>query len=216
MKENIIVTLLFCGISMVIHGQAANLNYPEPEFKNEVYFLDKGNNKLIRLEKGSSKMETKTKMGGMGGSESGYDLDGSKSGVRLNETNNISFVFSTGASPSTANQRSDSIMRANGVDPSMMSEMRSMTDPTNMITLYKVNVQKGIRKVLLQKSGGALPFSNHKTTSSDKYSISMKRIREGYWELVVDKHLPKGEYAFTLMGLGGTGGDATLFSFGID
>jgi len=46
----------------------------------------------------------------------------------------------------------------------------------------------------------------------------VKKIREGYWELVIDKTLPKGEYAFSMMGMGmgNMDGSTTLFSFGID
>ena len=78
-------------------------NYPEPEFSNEVYFLKKDSvNSVVRLEKGSSKMESKTKMGGMGGYEMGYILDGEKSTVRLHKEPDFSFVFSNGASVKTS------------------------------------------------------------------------------------------------------------------
>jgi hypothetical protein len=50
-----------------------------------VYYLKKDSiNSVIRLEKGSSKMEAKTKMGGLGGSEMGYEMSGEKSTVLLN------------------------------------------------------------------------------------------------------------------------------------
>ncbi|MBA3673787.1 MAG: hypothetical protein H0W75_02335 [Chitinophagaceae bacterium] len=54
--------------------------YPEPEFSNERYYLKKDSvNTAIRLEKNSSKMEAKTKMGGLGGFENGYEMEGGKS-----------------------------------------------------------------------------------------------------------------------------------------
>ncbi|HMG68856.1 MAG TPA: hypothetical protein VK588_14255, partial [Chitinophagaceae bacterium] len=86
------------------------------------------------------------------------------------------------------------------------------------ITLYKLDTEKGERKVLIQKSGGALPFSSHKSQSSDKYTFSSKKIRDGYWELVIDKTLPRGEYAFTMMetGMASASGGTLLFAFGID
>ncbi|HEY2722074.1 MAG TPA: hypothetical protein VGI82_10140 [Chitinophagaceae bacterium] len=194
--------------------------YPEPEFANEIYFLGKDNgNKLVRLEKGSSKMDTKTKMGGFGGSESGYSIDGSKSQVRLGAEANLSFVISNGASNSSSGEsnssRSDSVMRANGIDPAMM---KMTGDPSQTITLYKLDIEKGDRKVLLQKIPGANPFGSHKMQSSDKYTFSAKKIRDGYWELVVDKPLPKGEYAFTMMdtGISSMSGGTLFFAFGID
>ncbi|MEP7373556.1 MAG: hypothetical protein ABI675_09235 [Chitinophagaceae bacterium] len=194
--------------------------YPEPEFSSEVYYLKKDSvNSLIRLEKGSAKMENKTKMGGFGGSEMGYVLDEEKSRVRLTKRPDFSFVFSNGSSVKTSSPERDSMMRANGMDPSMMEGMNGaggMNDPANTITLYKAESAKGKRKILMQKAPGA--FGGKKMQSSDKYTFSVKKIREGYWELVIDKPLPKGEYAFSMMGMGmgNMDGSTTLFSFAVD
>jgi hypothetical protein len=87
-----------------------------------VYYLKKDSmNSVIRLEKGISKMESKTKMGSLGGSEMCYEMSGEKSTVRLNKVNNFSFVFSSGTSSgsSSSNAERDSMMKANGMDPSM-------------------------------------------------------------------------------------------------
>ena len=72
------------------------------------------------------------------------------------------------------------------------------------------------RKIYLQKSGGYL--GSHKNQTSDKYTFSLKKIHDGYWELVVDKPLPKGEYAFSMMGMGSadTTASHTVYAFGID
>ena len=40
--------------------------------------------------------------------------------------------------------------------------------------------------------------------------------RDGYWELLVDKSLPKGEYAFTIMSMMSMDGAVTIFAFGIN
>ena len=193
--------------------------YPEPEFSNEPYYMNKSaGNTLVRLEKNSSKMDTKTNA--ISGSESGYALDGTKSPVRLGSGNNVSFIFSSGTSGSSSgasSAKSDSVMRANGVDPSMLSGM-SMSDPSQKLTLYKMESGKGVRKVLLQKAPGMNPFGSHKLQSSDKYTFSTRKIKDGYWELIVDKPLPKGEYAFTMMGMGMSGmdGSTLIFAFGVD
>jgi len=194
--------------------------YPDPEFANEVYYLKKDSvHSLVRLEKSASKMENKSKAAGFGGFENGYAVDGSKSDVRLSGSN-LSFVVSNGPSASSSSGSSaqrDSIMKANGMDPSMMGGMPTgMSDPATSVTLYKADASKGTRKIYMMKTGGA--FSMGKNKSSDKYTFSVKKIREGYWELVVDKPLPKGEYAFvTMNGYSGTGGmDALLFAFGVD
>lgn len=214
---------LFLAAFLIVGATWAQSNktkYPEPEFSKEVYFLKKDTvTTVIRLEKNSSKMESKTKMGGMGGAESGYSIEGEKSPVRINIRNNLSFVFSTGASGSSSSSTQDSMMRANGMDPAMMQNpMASLTDPSNTITLYKAESGKGKRKILMMKSPGAMAFGNKKMQSSDKFTFSVKKIRDGYWELVIDKPLPKGEYAFSLMGMGMTNmdGSTTLFAFGVD
>ena len=59
-------------VTLLSKGQTDQTKYPEPEFSNEVYLLKKDSSKVIRLEKGASKMDTKTKMGGMAGMENGY------------------------------------------------------------------------------------------------------------------------------------------------
>ncbi len=219
MKYFILSVVSLC-LSVIVYAQ----KYPEPEFSKEVYWLQKDSiHTVMRLEKGSSKMETKTKMGGMGGSESGYVLEGEKSTVRISNYKNLSFVFSTGASsPSSSSSKvRDSIMLANGMDPSMMKgmeDMRGMNDPSSTIVLYKLETANNKRKVLLQKNSGMSPFASKKQQSSDKYTFSLKKIREGYWELVIDKTLPRGEYAFTLMGMGMSNmdGSITMFAFAVD
>ena len=214
MKHLISVTAFLMAV-FCLHAQ----KYPDPEFANEVYFLKKDSvHSLVRLEKSASKMENKSKAAGFGGFENGYEVAGSKSDVRLNGTN-LSFVVSNGPSASASSGSSsqrDSIMKANGMDPSMMGGMSGMSDPATSVTLYKADANKGTRKIYMMKTGGA--FSMGKNKSSDKFTFSVRKIRDGYWELVVDKPLPKGEYAFvTMNGYSGTGGmDALLFAFGVD
>ncbi len=185
--------------------------YPEPEFANEIYFFKKDSATLMRLEKGSSKMDTRVKMAGLGGAESGYEIEGEKSPVRLSNGRGLSFILFKGSTGSS--NFMDSMMRANGMDPSAMKEM---SDPANMISLYRVAPVKDKRKVYLQKSGGM--FSANKNQSSDKYTFSVKKVREGYWELLVDKTLSRGEYAFTMMnmGMGNMDGSMLLFAFAVD
>jgi len=191
--------------------------YPDPEFSNEIYFLKKDSiHSLVRLEKDISSMNTKMKLGGFGGGESGYTLKGEKSKVRLPDGENLSFVFSAGTSSGSSSAQSDSVLRANGLDPSIMSEMN---DPASRITLYYTESGKGLRKIVTQKTPGAMGFGAKKMFSgSEKYTFSMKKIKEGYWELVIDKTLPKGEYAFAMMNNGINTGDMSmlLFAFGID
>lgn len=193
--------------------------YPDPEFSNEVYYLKKENPySLVRLEKNISKQGTKTKMGGYAGVEYGYTIEGGKSSVRFSSGNNLSFIFSTGISSASSNSQSDSVMKANGMDPNSLSGFGG-SDPSSTITLYKLDVDKGERKIYLMKSGGAFSFGKKTNQSSNKYTFSLKKIREGYWELVIDKPLPKGEYAFSMTGAMGSQdmtGSQTVFAFGVD
>ncbi|MEP7230490.1 MAG: hypothetical protein ABI691_09580 [Ginsengibacter sp.] len=214
--KKFLMALSFMYVYNITYAQ----QYPEPEFSNEVYYLEKDTvYKTIRLEKESAKLDAKMKMGGFGGMENGYSIDDSKSTVRITHGNNLSFIFSTGTTVKVGSPLSDSLMNANGIDPEMMRNMADkMNNPLNNITLYKLETEKGKRKIIMQKSGGAVPFASKKIKSSDKYTFSIKKIREGYSELVIDKTLPGGEYAFSVPqnGMGGMGGDITLFAFGIE
>jgi hypothetical protein len=208
--------IFFLGACIFCVFAIAAQTYPEPEFSNEVCYLKKDKEySTVRLEKSSSKMENKSNM--ISGYEQAYSIEGNSSSVRIPGGNTVSFVLSTGASSSSTSGRSDSMMRVNGIDPNMMS-MGGMMDPSNSLTLYRMDVAKGERKIYMMKSGGALPFSNHKNQSSDKITFSIKKIRDGYWVLVTDKPLSRGEYAFTMMGMGmgNMDGSTTLFAFGVD
>lgn len=61
-------------------------------------------------------------------------------------------------------------------------------------------------------------FGGNKSSSNKKYTYSVKKIREGCWELVIDKTLQKGEYAFTFqtMSAAGMSGSISIFAFAID
>jgi len=220
MKKTILILALATLPASFLVAQKTDKKYPEPEFTNEIAFLKKEPiASVMRLEKATAKLETKTKMGGLGGSESGYSWAGSGSTVRLINGNNLSFVFSSGASVSSSSKK-DSMLEANGMDMSIMPDMgsmSSMTDPSNTISLYRAESGKATRKIFMIKSPGAMPFGSKKMQSSDKVAFSVKKIRDGYWELVIDKPLTKGEYAFTLVGMGMANMDGTtLYAFGID
>lgn len=213
----VMIAALFTRFTNAQHDQS---KYPEPEFNNEVYSYRKDSiNKLLRLEKGSSKMNTKTKLGGMAGAETNYTIEEEKSPVRFANGTSLSFIFSTGVEQGKkTSPQTDSMMRAQGLDPSMLTMMQDgMMDPSKMIILYKAESEKGERKIYIMKTGGALPFGA-KNKSSDKFSFSARKIRDGYWELLIDKTLPKGEYAFSVSGMGMANMDGTvsIFAFAVD
>jgi hypothetical protein len=190
--------------------------YPEPEFSDEVCYLKKGDTpSLIRLDKESSKMDTKVKAAGFGGAENGYTIEGDKSSIRLNGGKGLSFVYTTTPPSAQSSAAMDSAMRANGVDPALVEQFNNRSDPAKAIILYKVDVVKGSRKIYLMKSPGM--FGGKKNSSSDKYTFSARKIKEGYWELIIDKTLPAGEYAFSVPGgMGSMDGSTVLYMFAIE
>jgi hypothetical protein len=218
MKKLLLFVVLFNTGSLLLYAQGKS-TYPNPEFNNEISFLNKENMTLVRLEKETSKLKSKTKMGGMGGGESGYTLDLTRSPVRLPGGNNFSFVFYTANSLHPPSPATDSMMKAHGMDASMTSQITSgmemMNDPSKKISLYDMNVENGMRKITIQAYQGMKLLGKSKKEST-KYTLSIKKINEGYYEMIVDKPLPKGEYAFTLMDYGSTDGSYLLFAFGID
>jgi hypothetical protein len=215
--------IFFLAASLLAASIIYSQTYPEPEFTNELYYLQKNENvyKLVRLEKSTSTMETKTKLGGFGGSETEYSMDGSSSSVRIKAGSIPSFIVSNGtvSSGGTTSNHSDSVMRANGVDPGLIQHaMGGMMDPASRFALYKTESGSGQRIILLGKSHGG-PFASKKIKSSDKFTFSVKQIRDGYWELIPDKMLPPGEYAFSAFDpTGGStkGPGVLLFAFGIE
>ena len=216
MKKTILLPVLFIANVSLLFAQKNTQQYPTPEFSNEIYFFKKDSAQVSRLEKGYSKVEAKTKMGGFGGGENAYSLEGSKSSIRL-EAGNLSFIFFIGDPTTDNNPQSDSTMRANGMDPSMMGDaMSAMNDPSKTTSLYNMNVEKGTRKVTLQSFTGMKLLGKSKKEST-KYTLSIKKVRQGYYELIVDKPLTKGEYAFVVTSMGmGMDGSTLLFSFGVD
>jgi hypothetical protein len=214
MKKIFTSLLLFAAYHSGLIAQT-NAKYPTPEFSNEIYFFKKDSIQAMRLEKGYSKMEMKTKMGGMGGGQSGYTLEGSKSPVRLH-SGELSFIFFGGEASGSAPSASDSFMKANGMDPSSMGDpMAMMNDPSKTTSLYKMNVEKGDRKITIQAYQG-MKILGKSTKESTKYTLSIRKVRQGYYELIVDKPLEKGEYAFLVTDAGSMDGSYKLFAFGID
>jgi hypothetical protein len=212
-KNLLLLWVSMLGVLLAI-SQNAKLSYPIPEYNNEIYLVKKDSTiTLVRLEKGSSKQEMKMKMMGMGGMDQGYALDDEKSTVRLNSGNNLVFVFYTGETTVSTSPQTDSLMRANGMNPNTMSEAMSMfNDPSKNTSLYNMTSEKRKRKILLQSMG--LMGKSKKTAT--KYTLSIKKVKENYYEMIVDKSLPKGEYAFVMMSMGSTDQSYVLFAFGID
>lgn len=219
MKKQLLFSAAAICIAINLTAQVEAAQYPIPEYSNEINLLKKTGDSLTlqRLEKGSAKKEMKVKMMGMGGMDNGYELEGEKSNVRLSSGSNWVFIYYTGAVGTTAtaasNPASDSLMKANGIDMSaMQNPMSMMEDPAKTITLYNTQSSKGSRKVMLQSMG--LMGKSKKT--STVYTISVKKIKDSYYQMIVDKELPKGEYAFILMSGASMDGSYPVFAFAVE
>ena len=196
---------------IITMAQSSVPNFPVPDYSNEIYYFKKDESKLMRLEKNSSKFDHKTKAGGFGGVQAGYEMDGDRSSARLKERPDHVFLYYSGP-PAGSNPSSDSVMRANGMDPAMMN--MSHRDPSQLIELFEVITDKGVRKVVTVSSQG-MKLLGGKKKDSKKYTTSIRQVKPGYYEIIVDKPLPKGEYAFVFQGMG-ISGDVTLFAFAIE
>jgi hypothetical protein len=212
MKKNF---LLFGCLVLSISLIAQN-SYPVPEYANEIYLVKKDSNiSLVRLEKAYSNQEMKVKMMGMGGMDQGYATDGEKSTIRFSSGSNWIFLFYNGdpaADSASSSAEADSAMKANGMDMKAMSSISSMYDPTQMISFYNMKSEKGKRKILTQSMG----LMGKSKSTATKFSLSIKKIKDNYYEMKVDKSLPKGEYSFVMMDMAGMGQSYMLFAFGID
>lgn len=195
----------------------AQTTYPIPEYSNEIYLVKKDSTlSLIRLEKGFSNQEMKVKMMGMGGMDQGYITDGEKSNITIPNGSNLIFLYYTGhpeSESSPASSEADSAMKANGMDLSSMSNTLSvLNDPSQMISLFNMKSEKGKRKILTQSMG----LMGKSKGTATKYSLSIKKIKENYYEMKVDKDLPRGQYSFVMADMGGMGQSYVLFSFAIE
>jgi hypothetical protein len=203
MKKILFSIALFAICSQFLMAQT---KYPEPEFSNEVYFLrilEDSSHELVRLEIASAQTDNKIKLGGLGGVEISYVIEGEASSARLVSETNLSFVFSKSGI--------DSVTKDNVVATVLHVIGVGAGDPARFINLYKTILENGKRKIIVQKRTGLF---GKKKAASEKYGLSVKKIREGYWELTTENILPKGEYVFALTG--NPDGAVSLFAFGVD
>ena len=133
----------------------AQLPKAAPEFSNEIYLFDKESGKLVRLEKGNARLETKAKMAGMGGVENGYELENEKSTVRLKNNKDLTFIFYSGGKKTDATSAiADSLMRSMGISIPAMPQPPGMQSGNEICTLYSMKCGKGKRSIVVQSEEG--------------------------------------------------------------
>ena len=209
--------------TMFAAAQPKKISYPTPEYSNEIYSFNRDSGQLSRLEKGTASMKMNNHFGGFGGSSNGYSIEGKTSPVRMKKSEQLYFIFFGGENNSLTPE-ADSAIHMSGMDPALMNNSPGMgtsssymMDPSQTTSLYSLQTGKDMRLLTLQSFSGMKVFGKGQKQST-KYTISFKKIKEGYFELMVDKPLPKGEYAFLIMGMGMTSidGSVIVFAFGID
>ena len=183
MKKTLLLSALFILVNTAFAREPLD-TIPQPEFINYVYHFDKKNNKLVDLEKANVEMKLKMKIVG-GGSQS-YSIDGSKSSMRLSEAAN-SFMITISGGAMTA-------------------------DPTNTLTLYKLESKKNKREAPMTSYAGMNTGQN----SNNTMELKFKKIKEGTFEIVVAGKLEKGEYGFINMSGMNQTGKIAVFAFGVD
>jgi hypothetical protein len=159
----------------------------------EVKLFNQSTEKQSDLEEAGAKRIQKKKLGGFGGVSFTYELEGEKSAIRLNADSAI-FVIKQGSGVITMDL--------------------SMT-----ITLYKLEVKNG-KRVAVQGEYKSSIIGSGKTTDS-KIITSAKQLKEGLTQLLPQKKLEKGEYAFISSMMEGNNYDGRntkyiVYAFGID
>lgn len=100
--------------------------------------------------------------------------------------------------------------------PALYIKIEGSGDPSDKVTVSIATVKKDRRRFVQESTGmtGAA-----KDISATKVSVSLKKIKDGLYQIVFDTPFVPGEYAFmpqmdmsSLM----AGGKLTLFCFGID
>jgi hypothetical protein len=159
----------------------------------EVRLYHPDTDKQSDLETTGAVRKQKKKLGGFGGITFSYELKGEKSSVRLKADSAI-FVIQQGSG-------------SLGMDISMT------------LLLYKLEIKDGTR-IAVQGDYKSSVLGSGKTTDT-KIITSAKQIKAGLTQLVPEKKLEKGEYAFVSPMMEGNQYDGkntkyVVYAFGID
>lgn len=159
---------------------------PAPEFINQPYYYDDDDNRLIKLENTTARMNTKKKTLGLSGAKQSLIMEGNSSKIRFTSSRNIEFIIKTGG---------DEI------------------DLTSFIKLYRFTPDADKREVVISSNAGIL---NNKTTEkSSMINISVKKIAPGNYMIMFANPLEAGEYGFLWVNNMSLQ-EYTVLAFGID
>lgn len=160
---------------------------PTPEYINQPYYYDEGDNKLTRLENVNARVTTKKKNLGIGGARKFYTINGGTSKVLFTASKNICFIIKT-----------------NG----------DMMDLTSFIKLYKFTTAEDKRETLISEKEGII--KNKEESKSAIVMVNVKKLTRESYLISASQTFEAGEYGFVLMNAPGAGQELTIFAFGID
>ena len=155
--------LLFC--ITVRAQQAETTELAEPEFINQFYNIS-DSNKLVLIEKGEVFMKTKSRLGGFGGSSTVYIMTGSAARVHI------------------GNHQPAFAIKLEGM---------LMTEPLEMMQLFKFEKKGKNREVVLSKSGlrgKGMP------DEAPGIRCNVKKTASGTYLFYPAQKLEPGEYGF--------------------
>ena len=159
---------------------------PIPEFINQPYYFDRDDNRLIRLENNTGKINTKKKTLGLQGAKQILSADGGTSKVRFVSKNNITFLIKT-----------------NG----------DVNDLTTYVKLYHLTPANDKREVVVNSKEGII--NNKDGGKSTTVNFSVKMISPENYMISFAEPLEAGEYAFVWV-KNMDSQEVTLYAFGID
>jgi len=168
--------------------KSATSQPPDPKFINHIYYY--AGDSLSDLEQATARMVNKTKGFGYGGSETGYEIEGEKSSMRISTKNEIRFVVKMGT---------------------------GMMDPSMMIRLYRLRSAKNKREAVLDSQSGY--YGKSKKTDDSEITYNIQKSGADVFIIIPSSRLSSGEYGFVNMMLSSSSGrkmSFTMFSFGVD
>jgi hypothetical protein len=143
-----------------------------PEFNNQVYMWNKSSNKLKSLEKQKGTIETSTSASPFHAkSTSFYKVDGLYSSVRIE--NNKSYVIKV----------------VSGQDPRDLVEL----------VIFKPGNDNKDRYMPYYESSGHAYGASSGEVKDVKIPISIKKVKDGVYEIITDETLKDGEYGFKVI-----------------
>jgi hypothetical protein len=172
---------------MAMFGSVIAQTTQTPDFKNSPMLI-KADGSLVKLEKQNSEIKTKSKNMGYGGTSTFINIDGKNSTVRVSA--NATFMLKVDAD----------------VDPE---------------TVFYITPAKEVNKTreveMTRVSAYAAYGAKTKSVKKDDISVSFTKVADGVYKITPDAPLTPGmEYAFVNATQGSSGGQSTVFCFGVD